>query len=180
MLNIEAWGHSAENDVGEDEVLSECFKWHMKQFSSVFFSSACIILLVWCGGSGRVNRCCPSCSSCSCWVSIGLWPKWPGAPLSWRLKQAALCDGKIWWEIFCDKESLTGSSHLNSKLRCWEIFSKNAVRGNSEFFFHHSLPHLLACVASSYVTYCCLIGYLLWKVSGKQVLFLLFNTQFIS
>ena len=45
MLSMEAWGESAKNGVGEDEVLSECLKQHIKQFGTVFFSATCITLL---------------------------------------------------------------------------------------------------------------------------------------
>ena len=63
MLSIEAWGHDAENEA-EDEVLSECLKQPIKQFDTVFFSSACIILLYWSGGNWWANRKCCTVSGC--------------------------------------------------------------------------------------------------------------------
>lgn len=45
MLSMVAWGDRAENAVGEDEVLSECLKKHIKQLLQCFsFLSA---LLAW-------------------------------------------------------------------------------------------------------------------------------------
>ena len=52
MLSMEAWRESAENKVGEDEVLNECLKQHIKQFGTVFFSATCTTLLGWCSAEG--------------------------------------------------------------------------------------------------------------------------------